>query len=81
MNIWFRKHRNRHHTRFIELDTRACQACWRCCDVCPTHVMGKVSLPFHKHAVFRMGDDCVGCGECVVACAAGALRRRTEGAP
>lgn len=81
MILQLRKHRNHHQTRFIALDTHACQACWRCCDACPTHVVGKVSFLWHKHAVFRRGDDCVGCGSCVAVCQAGALRRRSAVEP
>jgi NAD-dependent dihydropyrimidine dehydrogenase PreA subunit len=77
MNLWPFKHRKRHQTPFVELDTHACQACWGCCAVCPAHVLGKISLPWHKHAVFRTAMDCVGCGKCVAVCAAGALRRLT----
>jgi 2-oxoglutarate ferredoxin oxidoreductase subunit delta len=63
-------------TRFIELDTSACQACWLCVDACPTRVMGKVSFIWHKHAVIRMGDGCSGCEKCIAVCMSGALRRR-----
>jgi ferredoxin len=39
--------------------------------------MQKVSVLWHKHAVFRTGDDCVGCGNCVAVCEPAALRLRT----
>ena len=77
MPLWFSRHRAGHRTPFVELDTRVCQACWRCCEACPTQVMQKVSVLWHKHAVFRTGEDCVGCGACVAVCEAGALRLRT----
>lgn len=63
-------------TRFVELDSRKCQACWSCVDACARQVIGKVSVLWHKHAVLRKGQDCVGCLKCVVACRAGALRKR-----
>jgi len=64
------------HTAFVELDTRACQACWRCVEACRKGVVGKVSVLWHKHAKLREGSTCVGCLGCVAVCQAGAMQRR-----
>ena len=64
-------------TRFVELDSRKCQACWLCVDACPIRVIGRVSVLWHKHASFRQAEDCLGCFECVAVCRSGALRART----
>jgi NAD-dependent dihydropyrimidine dehydrogenase PreA subunit len=76
MNARLSKRRNHHQTEFVELDSRACKACWACCHACPRGVLGKVSVLWHKHAVIRRGEDCVGCGQCIAVCDAGALRSR-----
>ncbi|MGC4118234.1 MAG: hypothetical protein QM765_27520 [Myxococcales bacterium] len=73
-----RRSRRSAQSRFIELNPRLCRACWKCCEACPVQALGKVSVLWHRHAVFRAGDDCIGCGKCVSACAAGALRRRAK---
>jgi Fe-S-cluster-containing hydrogenase component 2 len=63
-------------TDFVELDTRKCQACWRCVDACARQVIGKVSVLWHKHAKLRAGKDCTGCLKCVAVCPAKAMARR-----
>ena len=63
-------------TRFVQFDSRKCQACWACVDACARQVIGKVSVLWHKHAALRKGEDCIGCFKCVAACRTGALHRR-----
>jgi NAD-dependent dihydropyrimidine dehydrogenase PreA subunit len=58
-------------TDYVALDRHACDACWRCLDVCPHDVFGKVGL--QRHAVIRDRDACTGCLVCVEECLAGAL--------
>jgi 2-oxoglutarate ferredoxin oxidoreductase subunit delta len=58
-------------TEYVALDRHACDACWRCLEVCPNDVFGKVGL--HRHAVIRDRDACTGCLVCVEECLAGAL--------
>jgi 2-oxoglutarate ferredoxin oxidoreductase subunit delta len=55
-------------TAFIQLDTRKCKACWKCNDSCPNQVLGKVDLPWHKHALIIQPDECTGCLKCIKAC-------------
>jgi uncharacterized Fe-S center protein len=55
-------------TRYIRLDTGRCKACWDCVQVCPQHVLGKVDLPFHRHARIDRAEKCKGCLRCVKAC-------------
>jgi 2-oxoglutarate ferredoxin oxidoreductase subunit delta len=58
---------------FIRLDTRLCEACWKCIEVCPKKVLGKIDMIWHRHAVIRNGAACNGCKKCVWACESGAL--------
>ena len=55
-------------TRHIQLDSRQCEACWKCVEVCPQRVIGKMNFFFHKHAVFRRPEECSGCRKCVKVC-------------
>ena len=67
------KKRNRAETQFVRLDTRRCEACWKCIEACTDKVIGKVDLPWHKHARINNADNCKGCLKCVNACESGAL--------
>jgi uncharacterized Fe-S center protein len=60
---------------FVQLDTHKCQACWQCVHACRKNVLGKIVVLWHKHAVIRKGEDCVGCFKCVEVCHPGALQR------
>jgi Fe-S-cluster-containing hydrogenase component 2 len=60
-------------TRSVRLDTRRCKACWACVAACPQHVLGKINLPFHKHAHIDQAEKCKGCLRCVKACPNGAI--------
>jgi NAD-dependent dihydropyrimidine dehydrogenase PreA subunit len=65
---------NSEHTRtsFIQLDTKKCKACWKCIEICPNQVIGKVDIPWHKHAKIVKHDDCTGCLNCIDICQYGA---------
>jgi Pyruvate/2-oxoacid:ferredoxin oxidoreductase delta subunit len=65
--------RKRTETRFVRLDSRRCIACWRCIGKCPEKVIGRINLPWHKHARIKNADNCRGCLKCVNACESGAL--------
>jgi Pyruvate/2-oxoacid:ferredoxin oxidoreductase delta subunit len=65
-------------TLHICLDTRVCQACWDCIAVCPQHVLAKVDLFFHKHALVRHADQCKGCLRCVKVCPNGAINKKAK---
>ena len=69
------KHGARHNTtRFIQLDTRLCKACWECIGSCEQQVIGKTDFLFHRHAVIKYADKCKGCKKCVQACKMNAIR-------
>lgn len=61
---------NREHTRtpFIQLNTKKCKACWKCMAGCSNQVIGKVDLPWHKHALIVEPDSCTGCLNCIDIC-------------
>lgn len=63
-------------TAFVMLDTKKCKACWECQHACPNHVIGRINLPWHKHALFVNSGLCVGCMKCVKVCKAGAMSKR-----
>ncbi len=55
-------------TQYIYINTRLCKACWECIESCPNGVIGKVNLPFHKHARIDNAERCQGCHQCVTTC-------------
>lgn len=61
---------SREHTRtpFVKFDTGKCKACWKCIEECPGRVIGKVDLPWHKHALITSPDKCTGCLKCIGVC-------------
>lgn len=65
---------SRKHTRTssIQLNTGKCKACWKCIEVCPRQVIGKVDLPWHKHSLIINPDSCCGCLNCIKSCSYGA---------
>ena len=65
---------NREHSRtpFVKLDTRKCKACWECINICSNHVINKIDMPWHKHALIVEPDSCTGCLNCVDICQYGA---------
>jgi NAD-dependent dihydropyrimidine dehydrogenase PreA subunit len=58
----------RHGTKYITLNTRKCKACWECVESCPNNVIGRINLPFHKHARISEPENCKGCLRCVEVC-------------
>jgi len=52
----------------IDIDTKKCKACWKCVDVCPNKVIGKINLLWHKHAKIVNSDYCIECLQCVKVC-------------
>jgi 2-oxoglutarate ferredoxin oxidoreductase subunit delta len=77
---WFTRlnpfHLSSRQTPFIQLDTRKCVACWKCVDLCPNNVLGRVKLPGHKHVRIENESSCAGCLECVHGCETKALTVR-----
>jgi ferredoxin len=65
-----RKHNSTDH---IYLNTHLCEACWKCIEVCPGGVIGKVEMLFHRHARIEHAGDCRGCQKCIKACPSQAI--------
>ncbi len=61
-------------TEFIELNTSRCQACWKCVESCPRHVIGKAILFRHRHAHIDRAQACRGCKKCIRSCPQQAIR-------
>lgn len=70
-----RNTRGQTKTKYILLDTRKCEACWKCIEVCPNNVIGRVNLPWHKHALIIKSDNCTGCTKCVKVCEFNAITK------
>jgi Fe-S-cluster-containing hydrogenase component 2 len=65
--------RRQSRTKYIELNTHLCEACWSCVKACTNGVLGKVDIFFHKHAKIVNAQECEGCLKCVKACQNGAI--------
>jgi len=61
-------------TKFITIDTGKCQACWKCVEICPNQVLGKVMFFKHRHAHVDHAEACKGCKKCVRICPNTAIR-------
>jgi ferredoxin len=70
-----RNDRGQAKTNYILLDSRKCEACWKCMEVCPNNVIGRVNLPWHKHALIIKRDNCIGCSKCIKACKFNAITK------
>ncbi|HTY00547.1 MAG TPA: ferredoxin family protein [Bacteroidota bacterium] len=70
-------HSRTHSTRYVQLDTRQCEACWRCVEACHRNVITKLSILGHRHALFAQPDRCTGCLLCVKSCSASAIQPTT----
>jgi 2-oxoglutarate ferredoxin oxidoreductase subunit delta len=60
-------------TAHVQLDTRKCIACWKCLDACKKKIIGRVNLPWHKHARIVNAEGCNGCLSCIRQCEADAF--------
>ncbi|MBI2418309.1 MAG: 4Fe-4S dicluster domain-containing protein [Ignavibacteriales bacterium] len=66
---------NRTSTRFVYLDTKKCNACWKCITNCPNNVIEKVDFFRHKHALIAAPDACTGCLKCMKVCESNAVNK------
>ena len=55
--------------KYISINTRLCEACWDCLDVCPKQALGKSGFGPHRHIRIGESENCNGCRKCVLACA------------
>ncbi len=60
-------------TKFIEIHTKNCIACWMCVGACHRHTLGRVDFLGHRHARIADAMRCTGCRLCVSACRSGAI--------
>ena len=60
-------------TKYILVNTRLCEACWDCLDVCPKQTLGKAGFGPHRHIRISASENCNGCKKCVNACPHGAI--------
>ncbi|HBC94978.1 MAG TPA: ferredoxin family protein [Pelotomaculum sp.] len=67
------RHGARHGTAYIAVNTRLCQACWKCVAACPKGVLGKMDFIFHRHVRLINPGNCTGCLACVKSCPEGAI--------
>jgi len=74
MNLKIGK-REQPRTAFVLLDTKKCEACWKCLNVCSKKVIGRINLPWHKHVRFVNGSACTGCLKCVKICTTNAISK------
>lgn len=71
--MFIRRH-HRRETKYVRLDPRFCEACWKCVDACPLDVLGKIDMgEWHRHVRIRDAEACNGCKKCVRVCDTGAL--------
>lgn len=63
-------------TKYVMVNTRRCEHCWKCIDKCPSSVFGKINLPFHRHVNVIAAQKCTGCLKCVKTCGHGALIKK-----
>lgn len=75
MKLRFRN-RNQIQTKFVELDSAKCQACWKCVENCKNNAIGKIDIIIHKHALIKNPENCTGCLKCVKVCEFGAYRKK-----
>jgi len=62
-------------TAYVHLDTGKCKACWMCREKCSNNVIGRVNLPWHKHALIVNGRHCIGCLKCLNVCESKAISK------
>jgi Fe-S-cluster-containing hydrogenase component 2 len=55
------EHSHPRGTNYVRRDTRLCQACWNCLDVCPVRVLRKIDIGRHRHIRTWNSRACNGC--------------------
>lgn len=68
----------RMETAYVAMNPHRCMACWKCLNLCPKNVIGKVGFPGHRHVIFKNADACIGCGKCLKACPHGVFFKADE---
>jgi len=62
-------------TNFIQIDSRKCNACWKCIENCPKHVLEKVDIVIHRHSHIYNSNECIGCLKCIKTCEFNAISK------
>ena len=57
----------------VQINTKNCTACWKCLEACKNNVIGRINLPWHKHAKIIHADNCTACLRCVKVCESDAV--------
>jgi len=55
-------------TKYIQIESEKCKACWKCIENCSQHVIAKVDIFIHKHSHIDNSKECIGCLKCVKSC-------------
>lgn len=55
-------------TKYIQIDSGKCKACWKCIENCSQQVIEKVDIIIHKHSHIDNSNECIGCLKCVKSC-------------
>lgn len=66
-------------TNHIAINLHRCVGCFQCVEACPKKVLGKISLPFHKHVHVDHPEACIGCARCAKICPEGAISKKEGG--
>ena len=69
---------NRSETKYIQLNTKKCEACWKCVESCKQNVFSRIDFLWHRHAKIKNPDNCTGCLNCAKVCEFNAIKIKTE---
>lgn len=73
MGLGTRSAKQRMHSAIKpRVDQEKCTRCKRCSQWCPAHCIEMGAI--HNGKAFILEEECIGCGECVAACAYGAIK-------
>lgn len=82
MCIWRRRIKNQNRLNamdnaVVSFNSKKCKACWLCLEKCPSKIIKKVDFLWHKHALIKDKEKCIGCFACVKACKYGAFIKKS----
>jgi len=65
-------------TGYMRINTHNCEACWKCIDVCPKQVIGKIVVLWHKHIKIINAENCINCKKCIQTCPHGVFNETNK---